>query len=63
MNTNKVIANYNMEFNNGSFQKNKIYNYRINPNNSEQILITTEEEKEQELWYTEFDILFTLLKT
>lgn len=56
------MANYNMGFNNGKFIKGKIYNYREDPNNSEKVFVTTEEGKEQDLWYTELDMLFTFLK-
>ena len=51
-----------MGFNNGKFIKGKIYNYREDPNNSEKVFVTTEEGKEQDLWYTELDMLFTFLK-
>lgn len=62
MNYIKAIANYNMEFDKGSFIKGKEYKYRINPEDLSQVLITTEKGTEQDLWYSEFDMLFTLLK-
>ena len=60
----KAIANYNMGFNNGCFKRGKEYKYRKNPkpNVNAEILVTTEEGTEQEFWYKEFDMLFTLLK-
>lgn len=57
-----AVANYNMSFNNGSFLKNKEYEYKNDPNDSKKILITTEEHKEQDLLVTEFNMLFTILK-
>ena len=62
MNYNKVTANYNIDFNNGKFIKGHVYKYRIDPDDSTKVLITTEEGKEQDLWYTEFNTLFTLLQ-
>ena len=59
---NAAIANYNIEFNQGKFYKDKKYKYRINPKNSAQVLVTTEKGTEQDLWFTEFDTLFTILK-
>ena len=58
-NINKAIADYSMIFNNGSFIKGKEYKFRIDSN--DKVYITTEEGKEQELWYSEFDTLFTFL--
>lgn len=62
MDAKKAIANYNMGFNNGKFVKDKIYHYRFDPADAAMVLVTTEEGTEQDLWYTEFDILFTLVK-
>ena len=62
MNYTKATANYNMRFDKGKFIKDKEYKYRINPEDLSQVLITTEEGTKQDLWYSEFDILFTLLK-
>lgn len=56
---NEATANYNIEFDNGNFLKDKVYKYKIDPKNSEKVLITTEQGNIQELWYTEFDMLFT----
>lgn len=57
----KAIANYNMGFDKGTFVKGKAYNYRrADEENSQRFFITTEENAEQELWDTEFDILFTI---
>lgn len=58
----KAIANYNMGFDNGTFVKGEAYNYRKADKNddSQKFFITTEEKTEQELWDTEFDILFTI---
>ena len=61
MNYPKAAANFNMIFNEGSFLKNKAYKYRIDPNDPDKVLVTTEEGKEQDLWYSEFDMIFTLL--
>lgn len=58
----KAMANFNMNFNNGNFIKNKVYTYRMDPDDSSRVLITTEKNTEQKLWYTEFDTLFTILK-
>jgi len=55
----EAIANYNMTFNCGNFKKNKKYKYRCE---NKKIYVTTEENKEQELLETEFNILFTFLK-
>lgn len=57
----KATANYNMSFNNGHFEKGKSYDFRADPHDSTGVLVTTEEGTEQDLWYTEFDVLFTLL--
>lgn len=57
----KVEANYNMDFNNGHFKQGKVYKYRYDVEKQE-IFITTEEGIEQEFVYSEFDMLFTLLK-
>lgn len=57
----KATANYNMSFNNGHFEKGKSYEFRTDPYDSAGVLVTAEEGTEQNLWYTEFDVLFTLL--
>lgn len=57
-----AMANYNMSFDKGSFKKNNIYKYRKDPHERLLYLITTEEGREQELWWAEFDTLFTILK-
>ena len=56
----EAIANYNMSFDNGNFIKGKTYKYRRSDKDPAFILVTIEREKEQELWHTEFDTLFTL---
>lgn len=58
INKNLVSANYNMEFNQGTFKKNNIYNYRYD---KDKIFVTTEEKKEQDFTAAEFDILFNFL--
>lgn len=55
----EATANYNMTFNCGNFKKDKKYKYRYE---NKKIYVTTEENKEQELLETEFNILFTFLK-
>lgn len=55
----KALANYNMQFDNGKFYKNKIYKYY---EQSKEIFITTERGSFQKLWKKDFNILFTLLK-
>ena len=55
----KVKANYNLTLNKGSFVKDKIYNYQEREG---KFFITTEENKEQDLEFAEFDIFFTILK-
>lgn len=54
-----VKANFEMEFDKGKFHKNKEYKARIKEN---KVFITTEEDKEQEFWDTEFSTFFTLLE-
>lgn len=54
-----VKANYNMEFDQGKFYKNKIYKARVE---DKKIFVTTEEKKEQGFWNMEFNTFFTLLK-
>lgn len=54
-----VKANFEMEFNEGKFHKNREYKARIENN---KVFITTEEGKEQDFWDTEFSTFFTLLK-
>lgn len=61
MNYSKAAANYNMSFNNGSFKQGKIYQYRYDKE-KEKVFAIGEEGKEQEFFYTEFDMLFTFLK-
>ncbi len=61
MNYNKVEANYNMNFNNGHFEQGKAYQYRYDKT-KERVFVTTEEKKEQDFFYSEFDMLFTFLK-
>lgn len=56
----KVKANYNITLNEGSFIKDKEYNYKVT--NEGKYLVTTEEGMEQDLNFAEFDIFFTLLK-
>lgn len=58
----KAVANYNMGFDNGSFIKGKAYDYRFEEREGPAriFFITTEERKEQELWDTEFNMLFTI---
>lgn len=58
----KVSADYNMKFNNGSFVKGNIYEYKENPKDSTKVFVTTEEGKEQDLWYSEFNVLFTIVE-
>ena len=57
--SNKAKANYNMSFNKGTFKKGKIYNCE---NKENKIIVKTEENKDQEFFYSEFDMLFTFFK-
>ena len=54
-----VKANYNMEFNNGKFKKNNIYEARVE---GTKVFVTTEEGKEQDFTGAEFNTFFTILK-
>lgn len=56
----KAVATINMSFDNGSFKKGKAYNYRKDPDHG-LVYITTEEGKEQDLLYVEFDLFFEVL--
>jgi hypothetical protein len=55
----KVIANYNMEFDNGTFKKDRLYPYYQKDN---MFIVTTEENKEQSFFDFEFGMFFSLLK-
>lgn len=55
----EVKANYNLTLDKGSFVKDKVYNYQERKG---KFFITTEEGKEQDLEFAEFDIFFTILK-
>ena len=57
--TDMAEANYNMEFDNGKFEKGKEYRFRRECNT---FLVTTEQGKEQEFFYTEFNTFFTLVE-
>lgn len=61
MNKNLVSANFNMTFDNGSFIKNKPYQFQTHIGKN-LVYVTTEEGKKQEFSFPEFDALFTLLK-
>lgn len=50
-----AIARYDMSFNFGSFKKGQSYKYRYNNN---KIFVTTEESKEQDFYFSEFNALF-----
>lgn len=65
MNNEKInkyaVAKYNMEFDNGRFIKNKKYKYKENPAAANNVVfITTEEGTEQDLLWSEFNMLFVL---
>lgn len=53
---NIATARYNMSFNNGSFKKGKHYKYQCVDDNK--IYVTTEENREQDFFFSEFDTLF-----
>lgn len=55
----KAQANYNMEFDNGKFQKEKKYRYK---EENDKFFVTTEEGKEQEFFMGEFNTFFTLVE-
>ena len=55
----KAQANYNMEFDNGKFEKEKKYRYR---EKNDKFFVTTEESKEQEFFMGEFNTFFTLVE-
>lgn len=57
----EVKANYNMIFDNGSFQKDHVYKYR-NREDFATYFVTTEEGKEQPFYETELNMFFTILK-
>ncbi len=57
--TDMAEANYNMEFDNGKFEKGKEYRFRREYNI---FFVTTEQGKEQEFFYTEFNTFFTLVE-
>lgn len=57
--TDMAEANYNMEFDNGKFEKGKEYHFRQEYNT---FFVTTEQGKEQEFFYTEFNTFFTLVE-
>ena len=59
MTTNKAAAVVNMQFNDKSFKKDKIYDFRYEENGS--VCIISEEKKEQLLTFQEFDMLFKIL--
>ena len=53
---NVATARYNMSFDFGSFKKGQNYKYRYDDNNK--IFVTTEESKEQDFYFSEFNALF-----
>ena len=55
----KAQANYNMEFDNGKFQKEKKYRYR---KKNDKFFVITEEGKEQEFFIGEFNTFFTFVE-
>ena len=57
--TDMAEANYNMEFDNGKFEKGKEYRFRREYNI---FFVTTEEGKEQEFFMGEFNTFFTLVE-
>lgn len=57
-NENLVKAKYDMSFDCGSFKKNKIYKYRYNIDHDE-VFVTTEENREQDFYISEFNSLFS----
>lgn len=61
MNSNKVEANYNMNFDNGHFKKGQTYQCKYDEK-KEKIFVTTEEGNEQEFFCFEFNTFFTFLK-
>lgn len=50
-----AVAKYDMSFNFGSFKKGQSYKYRYDNN---KIFVTTEESKEQDFYFSEFNALF-----
>ena len=58
---NKAFANFNMNFNNGTFKKNHEYIFSYDTEN-EKVYVQTEEKRKQEFLPAEFDILFSFLK-
>ena len=57
--TDMAEANYNMEFDNGKFEKGKEYRFRREYNI---FFVTTEQGKEQEFFQGEFNTFFTLVE-
>ena len=54
-----AIARYDMSFDFGSFKKGQNYEYRYDNN---KIFVTTEESKEQDFYFSEFNALFYFKK-
>lgn len=54
---NLATANFNMEFNKGSFKKGKTYKYQYDKKQNI-VYVTTEENKKQNFYFSEFDMLF-----
>ena len=52
---NIATARYNMSFDFGSFKKGQSYRYKYD---NDKILVTTEESKEQDFYFSEFNALF-----
>lgn len=50
-----AVAKYDMSFDFGSFKKGQNYKYRYDNN---KIFVTTEESKEQDFYFSEFNALF-----
>lgn len=52
---NVAKARYNMSFDFGSFKKGQNYKYKYD---NDKILVTTEEGREQDFYFSEFNALF-----
>lgn len=57
---NFATANYNMAFDNGSFKKDRRYQYQKSQKSKNNIEVITEEGNIQSFYFSEFDMLFSI---
>lgn len=58
---NKVVANFNMAFNEGSFKKGNIYIYKYKDEDNNIISVQTEQGTDIDFTFGEFHTLFSFL--